>query len=210
MHAFALYGKARQVKLKLIHLLLSFIVVSSFLVSCQTNLRELPTFSDNKQLQMVVVTPAGSNLIQEYDEQKKEFILARQIGLVQKINFLPLPGNLGFIPSTQLGSGETANPLDILVITESQPAGTVQEVIPIATILLDIAGELKYMIIAVPARPSARFIEATDLASLTQNYPAARQILHQWFLNLLPKQQVRIAGWKDEQFTETLIRKHMR
>ena len=158
---------------------------------------------------MVVVTPAGRNLVQEYDEQKNEFIPARQPGLVQRINFLPLPGNLGFIPSTQFGNRETANPLEILVLTESQPPGTVQEVIPIATVLLEVAGEQKYMIIAVPARPSARFIEATDLASLTQNYPAARQILHQWFLHLLPQQQVRIAGWKNEQFTEDLIRKQM-
>jgi len=210
MHAYALYSKAKQVKLKSFYLLFSIILTGSFLVGCQTNLKELPTFSDNKQLQMVVVTPAGSNLIQEYDEQKKKFIPARQTRLVQKINFLPLPGNLGFIPSTQSGIGETTNPLEIVVITESQPAGTVQEVIPIATVLLDIAGELKYMVIAVPARPSARFIEATDLVSFTQNYPAARQILHQWFLHLLPKKQVRIAGWKDEQFTEALIRKQMR
>ena len=119
MHAFVLYGKAQQLKLRRLHLLLSFILVSGFLAGCQTNLRELPTFSDNKQLQMVVVTPAGSNLIQEYNEQKKEFLPIRQPGLIQKIYFLPLPGNIGFIPSTQSGNGETANPLEILVLTES-------------------------------------------------------------------------------------------
>jgi len=191
-------------------ILISFILLSNFWYGCQTNLRQLPTFSDNKQLQVVVVTPAGSNHVQEYDEKQKEFKPALQAGLAQSINFLPLPGNLGFIPSTRSGNNDApGKPLEVLVLAESKPAGIVQEVIPIATILLDMAGEMQYMVLAVPARPSERFLDATDLASFTHDFPEARQMVHQWLLHYLPNKQVRIAGWKDEKYTETLIRKQM-
>ena len=191
-------------------ILISLILFNCLLSGCQTNLYQLPTFSANKQLQAVVVTPAGSNRVQEYDAQQKAFKPALRAGVAQSINFLPLPGNLGFIPSTRIGSGnELSKALAVLVLSESAPAGTVQEVIPIATILLDVAGELSYMVIAVPARPSERFINAIDLISFTQDFPAGRQIVHTWFLNYLPNKQVRIAGWKDEKYTEILIRKQM-
>ena len=193
-----------------LHILISFFFINNLLFGCQTNLRQLPTFSDNKQLQAVVVTPAGSNQVQEYNAQQKEFKPALHAGLPQRINFLPLPGNLGFIPSTRSGSSDDpGNALEVLVLAESTPAGTVQEVIPIATILLDMAGEMQYMVVAVPARPSMRYLDATDLASFTRDFPVARQMVHAWFLHYLPNKQVRIAGWKDEKFTEMLIRKQM-
>jgi len=128
-----------------------------------------------------VVTPAGSNQVQEYNAQQKEFKPALHAGLPQRINFLPLPGNLGFIPSTRARSGDDEKALEVLVLAESTPAGTVQEVIPIATILLDMAGEIKYMVVAVPARPSLRYLDATDLTSFTRDFPATRQMVHAWF-----------------------------
>jgi len=191
-------------------ILISFILISNIWYGCQPNLRQLPTFSNNKQLQAVVVTPAGSNQVQQYDALQKEFKPALHAGLPQKIAFLPLPGNLGFIPSTRaVNSNELGSGLEILVLAESTPAGTVQEVIPIATILLDMAGEMHHLVVAIPARPSERILDVTDLVSFTREYPTARQMVHQWFLHYLPNKQVRIAGWKDEKYTETLIRRQM-
>lgn len=166
----------------------------------------MPAFSENKQLQVVVHTPAGSNHPQAYDAQKKEFKPAMQAGLAEQINFLPAPGNLGFIPSTKFKSNDnTEKPLAVMVLAESAPTGTVQEVVPIGTLILDTTGELTSVIIAVPARPSAQIIHATSLESFTKDYPAAKAIIQQWFLHYQPEKQTRLSGWKDEKYTEKFI-----
>ena len=182
------------------------------LTACSIDYQHLPTFSENQQLQAVILTPAGSTHPQEYDARQKTFKPAMEAGLAREFRFLPLPGNLGFIPSTARPQGDApeGKPLQILVLAESVPTGTVQEVIPISTLLLDIAGELEAFVIAVPARPSEQVIAATDWASFQQQYPAAKAILQHWFLHYQPGKQIRLSGWKDEKYTDTFIRTWLR
>jgi inorganic pyrophosphatase len=183
-------------------------VLAFLLAACSTDYQHLPTFSENQQLQAVILTPAGSTHPQEYDAQKKAFKPAMEAGLAKQFQFLPLPGNLGFIPSTAHRQGDMpeGKPLQILVLAESVPTGTVQEVIPISTLILDIDGDLQAFVIAVPARPSEQVVAATDWASFQQQYPAAKAILQQWFLHFQPEKQIRLSGWKDEKYTDTFIR----
>jgi inorganic pyrophosphatase len=156
----------------------------------------------------VILTPAGSNHPQEYDAGKKTFQPAMEAGLARQFRFLPLPGNLGFIPST--AQGPAGRPLSILVLAESVPTGTVQEVIPISTLFLDVNGELEALVMAVPARPSEQLVRASDWAGFQRRYPAAREILEKWFLHAQPEKQVRLSGWKDEKYTEAYIRRWLR
>jgi inorganic pyrophosphatase len=114
------------------------------LAGCKTDLQNLPAFSEQKQLQVVILTPAGSSQPQIYHPEKNEFQPALVAGQPAKVNFLPFPGNFGFIPSTAYQPADSAvagELLTALVLSASQPAGTVQEVIPIATAMLDVAGE---------------------------------------------------------------------
>jgi inorganic pyrophosphatase len=180
--------------------------------SCTPDYEQLPAFSENQQLQAVIATPAGSTRLQEYDAQEKAFKPAMEGGLARRFRFLPLPGNLGFIPSTAYPMGGVAEvqPLSILVLAERVPAGTVQEVIPLSTLMLDINGELEAFVIAVPSRPSEQVISATDWASFQQRYPAAKDILQKWFLHAQPDKQVRLSAWKDEKYTGAFIRKCLR
>jgi inorganic pyrophosphatase len=179
---------------------------------CTPDYERLPAFSENQQLQAVIATPAGSTRRQEYDGQTKAFKPALAGGLAQRFRFLPLPGNLGFIPSTayRMGGAPEGRPLSILVLAERVPAGTVQEVIPIGTLMLAINGELEAFVIAVPSRPSEQVISATDWASFQQQYPAAKDILQKWFLHAQPDKQVRLSAWKDEKYTEAFIRQCQR
>jgi inorganic pyrophosphatase len=187
-------------------------VLALLVGGCATDYQHLPAFSENQQLQAVILTPAGSTHPQEYDAQKKEFKPDMEAGLARQFRFLPLPGNLGFIPSTAYRQGEAAEgqPLQILVLAESVPPGTVQEVIPISTLVLDINGELAPFVIAVPSRPSEQVITATDWASFQQQYPAAKDILEKWFLHAQPEKRVRLSAWKDEKYTDAFIRKWLR
>ncbi|GEO06421.1 hypothetical protein AAE02nite_40850 [Adhaeribacter aerolatus] len=176
---------------------------------CKTDYQHLPTFSEQKQLQVVILTPAGSNHPQAYDAQKKTFVNMQDAGLPASIKFLPAPANLGFIPSTALKNAETAEsyPLQALVLAESVATGTVVEVIPIGTLTLQIADETNYVIVTIPAKPSEQVVAAATLAELKTKYPAAKEIIQQWFLHHNPNQKARLGGWHDEKYTEDLIRR---
>lgn len=183
------------------------------LTGCKTDYQNLPAFSAQKQLQVVILTPAGSNHPQTYNGERKEFTPALVAGQPVKINFLPFPGNMGFIPSTAYQSADSAaegQPLAALVLSESQPTGTVQEVIPIACVLLEVAGEKTPVVIAVPARPSEQIIAATDFAEFSQKYPAAKDFIQKWFTFYKPPQKVRFIYWKDEKETDKLIQRWLR
>ena len=119
-----------------------------------------------------------------------------------------MPGNWGFIPSTKYrNAAQEDRLLDVLILSESVPTGTIQEVTPISTLLLDVEDELTPVIIAVPARPSEQIIPTTDFESFSEEYPAVKEILQKWFLHYQPEKKVRLVGWKDEKYTDQFIRK---
>lgn len=125
---------------------------------------------------------------------------------------MPFPGNFGFIPSTDLriNNLSTSKPLEAIVLAEQAPVGTIYETTPLATLLVETAGELKYIVVAVPSRPSEQIISATDLASFSANYPAAKEIIQRWFIAAFKHKSYKFIGWKDERFTEQLIQKYLK
>ena len=178
------------------------------LESCKTDYENLPTYNRHQQLQAVIEIPAGTNQLLKYDAKSREF----QNTTGKAIRFLAYPGNYGFIPATQLAArrGGDDQPLDILVLAESQPSGTVTEVLLLGILLLERDGLLDPKVIAVPAQPSQRLISANDFTSFTQDYSAIKNILTQWFLHANPSQKVRLIGWKSELFAENYIRQSMK
>ncbi|GAB3828329.1 inorganic diphosphatase [Pontibacter rugosus] len=176
--------------------------------SCQTDYTELPTYSGNRQLQAIIETPAGNTLKLVYDKEKKEFVADKEAGQARKVGFLPYPANLGFIPSTEInkdGSG-----LEVLVLSERLESGTTAEVIPIALMQLENAGELRHIVVAVPARPSERQLDATTYASFSKEYAPAKAILQIWFSNFHKSAGTRFVGWRDEKFAEKEVQRWMK
>ncbi|MFC5269314.1 inorganic diphosphatase [Adhaeribacter terreus] len=174
---------------------------------CKTNYENLPAFSESKQVQVVIETPAGSAREYAFSPKTNEFVVVQEAGQDKIVRFLPYPANAGFIPSTRTPDSK---PLHVLVLSESQQTGTVTEVMPLGVLLLESAGELEYQIVTVPAKPSERLLDATDSEEFMQKYPAAKRMLETWFLNAEPQKNVRIMGWKDDKFADDLIRKHMK
>ncbi|QMU29928.1 inorganic diphosphatase [Adhaeribacter radiodurans] len=185
-----------------------WVVLALGVIACKTDYENLPAFTEKKYLQAVVEIPAGTNQVLKYDSKTQEF--RNTTG--QSIQFLPYPGNFGFIPSTKT-PGEKAGDeqaMDILVLSESQPSGTVIEVLPIGMLLLERDGLPDPKVIAVPAKPTQQIMEATDYATLNRKYPAIKEIITQWFAHANPSQKVRILGWKNERYTEDEIRRRLR
>ncbi|MBC6610646.1 inorganic diphosphatase [Hymenobacter sp. BT507] len=188
-----------------------FLGALSLLCSCRTDYADLPTFStEHHLLQAVVEIPAGTNHIQQYDPATRTFRRVQRAGTDRVVEFLPYPGNLAFVPGTHTIPTKRypqGQPLAALILAESQPAGTVLEILPIALLRLDEAGTPRQLLLAVPARPSLRILPgATTWAAVQRDYPHVRPMLEQWFRQTgTTAGSVRVAGWKDEQVAQQQV-----
>lgn len=181
---------------------------------CHTDYAQLPTFSaERRLLQAVVEIPAGTNHEQVYDVPTKQFRRIQRAGQDRQVEFLPYPGNFGFVPGTRTApvpGFPGGRPLGVLILAESQPQGTVVEVLPVGMLLLDNVGQLESVVLAIPARPSQQILpETTTWAGFTRHYPAAKEILRLWFQHRGGPGEVRVVGWKDEKFAQQQIRAAM-
>ncbi|GJM36476.1 MAG: hypothetical protein DHS20C18_54770 [Saprospiraceae bacterium] len=160
-------------------------------------------------INVVVEIPAGTNHKIEYHSESKQFLVDSIDGQVRIIDFLPYPGNYGFIPSTLMDEkrGGDGDALDVLIIGESVPTGTVVEAIPIATLRLLDRGEVDTKIIAVPADPSKQIIKSADFQSFLIEYDAAKRIIENWFLHYKGWQVIEFLGWEDEKHAWQVIEK---
>ncbi|MGV3538771.1 MAG: inorganic diphosphatase [Rufibacter sp.] len=182
------------------------------LMGCKKDLRSLPPVTETKHWQAVIETPAGSTEPLRYDPEQKEFVPQTVAGLPRKLEFLPYPGNEGFIPSTLVDSvqGRPTAPLPVLVLSDQKEPGTVLEILPIGVIILERDGELHNLVIAVPAHPTEQTISPNNFSDFSARYPAVKSILQQWYLNENPLLPTRLSGWKDEQYADRLIQQWVR
>ena len=179
------------------------------LAGCGTNYAELPTYSvDHHLVQAVVEVPAGTNHVQQYDPATRQFQRTQHAGIDQLVEFLPYPGNFGFIPGTHTTASPrypAGQPLPVLILSESQVAGTVLEITPIGVVLLDEDDLLRQVVLAVPARPGQRILPGVATwATLRRDYPTVRATLGDWLQHR--GGNVRLVGWKDEIFAQQQIK----
>lgn len=160
----------------------------------------LPSFSSDGHLQGVIEIPAGTNTKYEYNKQLLKFQPDIRDGLLRRVDFMSYPVNYGFIPSTRMDKdrGGDGDPLDVLLLAEHVPTGTVVAVQPIGLLLLEDLGELDHKVLAIPVDPSKRIIRATDWASFQRDYSPIRHILEQFFMYYDGIGTMKIMGWADE------------
>jgi len=178
------------------------------------NFNSIPSFS-SKFLNAVIEIPAGTNKKYEYRLDKKMFLAEYIDGKERIVQFLPFPGNYGFVPNTYMDPklGGDGDPLDVLVISESVTTGTLMEVIPVWIIYFedksDLAEirELDPKIIAVPADPAKRVITATSFEELQENYPDIIFILERWFRSYKGRGIMKVTAWGDGEEAVNEIKK---
>jgi inorganic pyrophosphatase len=151
------------------------------------NFNAIPSFSRN-HVNAVIEIPAGTNQRIKYFETDKMF-LVDQDGNGGIIDFLPCPGNFGFVPSTFLDPvmGGDGNPVKIFVISEHVPTGTVMEVIPLLVLYFTDGPENGQLtipkVVAVPASVSRQVIKAQSYEDLFNDYPGLVDMLVKWFVS---------------------------
>jgi inorganic pyrophosphatase len=182
-------------------------------LSCQPQTKppdyeRMPAFTE-MGVNAVIEIPAGTNHKIEYDKSELAFKVGQADGKDRIIDFLPYPGNYGFIPSTHMDPerGGDGDALDILVICESQPTGTVLEVRPIAALLLEDEGERDTKIIAIPTDTSLQVAPIADFQTFSIDYDGARHIIETWFMYYDGLGTNKFMGWKDEHYAMSLIEK---
>ncbi len=165
---------------------------------------KLQAFSEQGNIQAVVEIPAGTNRKIEFDKEDHIFKTDQRNGKDRIINFLPYPGNYGFIPSTKsnVEKGGDGDALDVLILSERLETGTVIEIIPVGILKLIDNNEKDYKIIAVPLSTTEQIIKVTNFVELSSNYPEVKTIIESWFLNYDKEDPALIEGWEDE--TEAL------
>lgn len=158
---------------------------------------------------MIVEIPAGSNQKIEFDKKRKKFVNDTIGGNNKLIDFLPYPGNYGYIPGTlkDKEKGGDGDPLDVLILSEALEAGTKIQVKLLAAILTKDRGELDCKLIAIPADEALQTINAKDYVEFSMKYGAAKDILENWFVHYKGLGQVEFLGWRNERFAEQEIEK---
>lgn len=195
-------------KIKLIFIIPLFLLLFFSCKEAKPDFKNLPVNTSNG-IMAVIEIPSGTNRKVEYNYATDRFEIDVKDGKERVIDFLPYPGNYGFIPSTLMDEnrGGDGDALDILVIAESLETGDTISVIPIGTLLLNDSGELDTKIIAVPADPSKQVIQATDFQTFTVKYNMAQKIIENWFLNYKGLGVMELIGWKNDKYARMEIEK---
>lgn len=182
-----------------------FLVI--FLISCESkNVETYPMKSEDGFYHAVIEIPAGTNTKYEFDAETISYEIDQRNGKNRIIQYLPYFGNYGFIPSTlsPKTKGGDGDPLDIIVLSESVPQGTIIPVILLGTIKLIDNGELDYKIIAVPVDEQLNVLKVKTLNELKSKYPSVIQIMEIWLTNY-DSDTLKIEGWLNEVETEKYI-----
>ncbi len=169
-------------------------------------LRYTPTavlqIRDSTGVYAVVEIPAGTTHLQAIDTAGHISSLSEQ-----PVDFLPFPGNYGFIAGC--GKIDTVSgglvPLPVLVMMHALEAQSIVEVTPIATLILNREGHPHSIVIAVPADSTLQSIHIHNFVDFITEYDATRHILQQWFLNYQGREMFGFTGWRHEHYARQLI-----
>lgn len=173
------------------------------LASCKSDkkvaIHDLTAFN-GEHINVVIEIPAGTNHKIEYNHLTDVFENDQKNGQDRIVNFLPYPGNYGFIPGTLMdkSKGGDGDALDVLVLGATLPTGSIQTVKLIGALLLRDRGEIDTKIIAIPVENPV--VQAKGFIDFSIRYDAARRIIEDWFLNYKGQGVMELIRWEDEHY----------
>ena len=171
------------------------------------NYEALPAYTEAGVLNAVVEIPAGTSHKIEYNKENKSFDVEQIDGKDRVVNYLPYVGNYGFIPSTYMNPemGGDGDALDILVLCESVPTGTLLEVIPIALFRMKDDGEIDAKVIAIPADEKLQSFKVKNFSMLSEEFIKARFIIEYWFTSYKGEENIDDIHWQGLDAAKTEI-----
>ena len=148
----------------------------------------------------VVEIPAGSSQKWEVDKISGQIEWEKRKGKYRVIDFLAYPGNYGFIPQTyqSVAMGGDGDPLDVLILGEALPKGTVVEIKILGSLNLLDGGEIDDKYIAIPVN-SKLFKKVKDLDDAFIKYPGSIEIIRTWFEGYKKPGKIQFMGYSKRQ-----------
>ncbi len=134
--------------------------------------------SSEDTLRFRIEIPGGTKQKWEFNDETGEMEKDYKDGKERIIQFLPYPGNYGFIPETLAGDGD---PIDVIDLDESEERGELKEVRIIGA--LDFKDNKEEDIKFIGASPNGTFGHIQSIEQLLLEKPAVLEILKSWFLN---------------------------
>lgn len=186
------------------------IITLTFACNKKVDYYNIPVKSLDNNFNAVIEIPAGTNKKFEYNKESQTFEIDKKERQERVINFLPYPGNYGFLPSTYSDpkKGGDGDALDVLVLSESVATGTVLEISPIALLKLIDNGEVDYKVIAIPSDVKHQIIKVNNYNDFSNRFPEIKQIIELWFLNYNKADIAVVEGWEDEKMAIIEINKN--
>jgi inorganic pyrophosphatase len=140
-----------------------------------------PARADSHHVHVVVEIPAGTSHKWEVTKPGGRLALERVDGRVRRIRYLPYPANYGFVPQTRSdpASGGDGDPLDVVLLGDAAPCGSVHCARVVGVLRLVDDGERDDKILAVAA--GSAFDGVTNVDALRADFPGVVDILETWF-----------------------------
>ena len=144
--------------------------------------------------------PAGTKQKWEFKDETGEMEKDYKDGKERIIQFLPYPGNYGFIPETLAGDGD---PIDVIDLDEAGERGELKEVRIIGA--LDFEDKKEEDIKFIGVSPNGTFGHIQSIEQLLLEKPAVLEILKSWFLNYKKPGKMVFYGYIDRESSIQLI-----
>jgi len=144
--------------------------------------------------------PAGTKQKWEFKDETGEMEKDYKDGKERIIQFLPYPGNYGFIPETLAGDGD---PIDVIDLDEAEERGELKKVRIIGALNFEDKKEEDIKFIGVS--PSGTFGHILSIEQLLLEKPAVLEILKSWFLNYKKPGKMVFYGYINRESSSRLI-----
>ena len=146
--------------------------------------------------------PAGTKQKWEFNFETGEMEKDYKDGKERIIQFLPYPGNYGFIPETLAGDGD---PIDVIDLDEAGERGDLKEVRIIGA--LDFKDKKDEDLKFIGVSPSGTFGHIQSIWQLLLEKPAVLEILKSWFLNYKKPGKMVFYAFIDRKSSIKLLKK---
>lgn len=140
-----------------------------------------PAIVADRTVHAVVEIPTG--YVDKWEVKSEDGLLHWDMknGKPRRVKYLGYPCNYGMVPRTVLAEerGGDGDPLDVLVLGEAVPRGSVLEARVIGLFRMRDDGELDVKLLAV--RAGTAFSDVQNLAELQEKFPGVTNIVETWF-----------------------------
>jgi len=144
--------------------------------------------------------PAGTKQKWEFNFETGEMEKDYKDGKERIIQFLPYPGNYGFIPETLAGDGD---PIDVIDLDEAGERGELRQVRILGSMDFLDGGDEDLKVIGID--PEGIFGEVQSIDQLALKKPAVLEILKTWFCNYKKSGKMVFRRFIDREETEAIL-----